>query len=112
MGVIGQFNLTFEPAWKALREALIYYGVDAAKTGSPREVLKEGYEAGILDDAEIRLEMMIRRNKSVHMYDYTMALELTDFIFDLGISAFVRLQTTLQSKEPPAGYGRLSLKKE
>lgn len=34
MGVIGQFNLTFELAWKALKETLLLYGVSVAKTGS------------------------------------------------------------------------------
>ena len=35
-GVIGQFNLTFELAWKALQELLKMHGVKEADTGSPR----------------------------------------------------------------------------
>ena len=37
-GVIGQFNLTFELAWKALQELLKMHGVKEADTGSPREI--------------------------------------------------------------------------
>ena len=35
-GVIGQFNLTFELAWKALQEIMRMHSVERASTGSPR----------------------------------------------------------------------------
>ena len=38
-GIIGQFNLTFELAWKALQQVLRVHGVVEAETGSPRENL-------------------------------------------------------------------------
>ncbi len=38
-GVIGQFQLTFELAWKALRYVLNLHGVDLVKTGSSLEIL-------------------------------------------------------------------------
>lgn len=98
MGVIGQFNLTFELAWKALKSTLLIYGVDAAKTGSPREVLKEGYGAGFLQDADIWLDMMRQRNTAVHVYDFNMANELINLIFADYIPAFARLLATLQEK--------------
>ena len=49
-GVIGQFNLTFELAWKALQEILKMHG---AATGSPREILQLGYKLGFVDDATV-----------------------------------------------------------
>ena len=42
-GIIGQFNLTFELAWKALQAVLRVHGVEEAATGSPRELLQLGY---------------------------------------------------------------------
>ena len=41
-GVIGQFNLTFELAWKALQEVMKQHGVTDAQTGSPGEILQLG----------------------------------------------------------------------
>ena len=38
-GIIGQFNLTFELAWKALQEIMRMHSVEGAATGSPREIL-------------------------------------------------------------------------
>ena len=98
MGVIGQFNLTFELAWKALKEMLTEYGVDAAKTGSPREVLREGYSSGFLNDADIWLDMMKRRNTAVHAYDLETAVELLDLIFETYTPAFNRLLDILLAK--------------
>ena len=98
MGVIGQFNLTFELAWKALKATLLLYGVDGAKTGSPREVLKEGYAAGFLNNADVWLDMMTRRNRAVHIYDYDQALELIDLIFGAYTSAFEELRVELRRK--------------
>lgn len=53
IGVIGQFNLTFELAWKALQEILKMHGADGAATGSPREILQLGYKLGFVDDAAV-----------------------------------------------------------
>jgi hypothetical protein len=37
----GQFNLTFELAWKALQEILRIHGAVGADTGLPREILQK-----------------------------------------------------------------------
>lgn len=37
-GIIGQFNLTFELAWKALQEIMRMHSVKGADTGSPHEI--------------------------------------------------------------------------
>lgn len=98
MGVIGQFNLTFELAWKALKEVLEIYGVDTAKTGSPREILKEGYKVAFLSDSDIWLDMMKRRNSAVHIYNETIVFELIEQIFENYIPAFENLRNTLNDK--------------
>ena len=66
-GVIGQFNLTFELAWKALQEVLKLHGAEEASTGSPREILQLGYRLGIVDDSAVWLLMLKKRNTSVHV---------------------------------------------
>ena len=46
-GIIGQFNLTFELAWKALQEIMKKHGVIDTSTGSPREILQLAYKIGV-----------------------------------------------------------------
>ena len=98
MGVIGQFNLTFELSWKAVKETLMLYGVDVSNTGSPREILKAAFEINFLSDGDIWLDMLKKRNISIHVYDETAAIELVNLIFDVYIIAFVNLKNLLNEK--------------
>lgn len=43
-GIIDKFSIQFELGWKVLKELLTYEGIDAAKTGSPREIIKQAYQ--------------------------------------------------------------------
>ncbi|MCD7921024.1 MAG: nucleotidyltransferase substrate binding protein [Clostridiales bacterium] len=97
-GVIGQFNLTFELAWKALQAALRLHGVEEAQTGSPREILQMGYKHGFVDDAEVWMLMLKKRNTAVHIYDENEADEMMIFVRDSFISAFEKLEKTLSEK--------------
>ena len=94
-GVIGQFNLTFELAWKALQEVLKLHGAAGAETGSPREL---GYKLGFVSDASVWLLMLKKRNTSVHIYNEEEIDEMILLIRDSFIPAFGELEKTLQEK--------------
>ena len=97
-GIIGQFNLTFELAWKALQEIMKMHGVEEASTRSPREILQLGYKIGFLNDPEIWLLMLKKRNTSVHIYNEDEIDELILLIRDSFIPAFKILKETLIKK--------------
>lgn len=97
-GVIGQFNLTFELAWKALQEIMRKHGVEDSSTGSPREILQLGYKLGFIDDSETWLLMLKKRNTSVHIYNEEEVDELILLIRDSFIPAFTALKDTLARK--------------
>ena len=97
-GIIGQFNLTFELAWKALQEILKIHGVDGSSTGSPREILQLGYKTGFLKDSEVWLLMLKKRNTSVHIYNEEDVDEMILLIRDSFIPAFLVLKETLIKK--------------
>ena len=97
-GVVGQFNLTFELAWKALQAVMGDHGVADAETGSPREMLQLGYKFGFVDDAEVWLMMLKKRNLSVHFYNEAEIDELLIMIRDSFIPAFEKLRQTLSEK--------------
>lgn len=98
MGVVGQFNLTFELAWKALQEVLRMHGVEGAETGSPREILQVGYKVGFVNDSSVWLLMLKKRKTSIHIYNEEEIDELIVFIRDSFIPAFTDLEETLQEK--------------
>ena len=97
-GVIGQFNLTIELAWKALQEVLKLHGAAGAETGSPREILQLGYRLGFVNDSAVWLLMLKKRNTSVHIYNEQEVDEMILLIRDSFIPAFVVLEKTLRSK--------------
>lgn len=104
-GIIGQFNLTFELAWKALQEILKIHGVDGSSTGSPREILQLGYKTGFLKDSEVWLLMLKKRNTSVHIYNEEDVDEMILLIRDSFIPAFTVLKETLIKKLDEAERG-------
>ena len=97
-GVIGQFCLTFELAWKALQAILRIHGAEEAGTGSPREILQLGYKFGFIEDSAVWLAMLKKRNTLVHIYDEDRADEMVLLIRDSFIPAFVVLETILRNK--------------
>ncbi|WP_298585750.1 HI0074 family nucleotidyltransferase substrate-binding subunit [uncultured Megasphaera sp.] len=97
-GIVGQFNLTFELAWKALQQVLRVHGVQEAETGSPREILQLGYKVGFIEDASVWLLMLKKRNLSGHLYNEAEIDELLILIRDKFIPAFGQLGKTLQQK--------------
>ncbi len=96
MGMIGQFHLTFELAWKAIKERLDAHGVELLVPGSPREVIKKGFALGLVEDEDLWLEMLKKRNLSIHVYDEDAAERLVKDIFEKYRDAFVRLRDKLR----------------
>ena len=97
-GVVGQFNLTFELAWKALQEVLKMHGVKEADTGSRREILQIGYKLGFVNDSAVWLLMLKKRNTSVHIYNENDIDELILLIRDSFLPAISNLAETLKNK--------------
>lgn len=97
-GIIGQFNLTFELAWKALQEVLRLHGSEEAATGSPREILQIAYKTGFVEDQAVWLAMLKERNLSVHIYDEDKIDEMILLIRDSFVPAFTKLKNTLDKK--------------
>ena len=102
-GVIGQFQLSIELAWKALQAVLRLHGAAEAQTGSPREILQLGYRLGFLDDEAVWLMMLKKRNSAAHIYNADEADELVLLIRDSFIPAFSELEEILKKKLAAAG---------
>ncbi len=104
-GIVGQFNLTFELAWKSLQEVLQIYSVTGSEAGSPRDILKLAYTTGFVSDAHVWLLMLKKRNLSVHIYCEEDIDELIILIRDSFIPAFRILANTLEQKLQEVGDG-------
>ncbi len=96
-GIINKFSIQFELGWKVLKEILVEEGVGEAKTGSPREILKLGYQTFGWIDEDIWLSMLSKRNNVSHIYDEEEAIELVKDIIDTYIKAFQDFERNVTS---------------
>ena len=94
-GIIDKFFLQFELGWKTLKDLLAYEGVDVAKTGSPRDIIKAAFQYYASMDEETWLGMLSQRNSMAHVYNAAAARDLTQKILTVYIPAFQRLEDEL-----------------
>ena len=67
-GVIQRFEYTFELSWNVLKDRLQYDGVSIPST-TPRQVIREAYQAKLIDDCDTWIDMLTDRNLMSHTYD-------------------------------------------
>ena len=68
-GTGAKFSITFDLAWKTMKDILIeYYAITDFVAGSPREVLKKSFQAGMVTGDEW-MQMLEVRNRLTHDYD-------------------------------------------
>lgn len=101
-GIVGQFNLTFELAWKALQAVLRAHHVGGAETGSPLSILKLAYRSGFISDSEVWILMHQKRNIAAHEYSEEDIDAFIILIRDSFIPAFEKLLVMLAEKEAEA----------
>lgn len=101
-GIVGQFNLTFELAWKAIQGVLRLHNVSGADTGSPLNILKLAYKVGFISDSEVWILMHKKRNIAIHQYSEEDIDTLIILIRDSFIYAFDELLEILILKEREA----------
>ncbi|MFD2615936.1 nucleotidyltransferase substrate binding protein [Terrilactibacillus laevilacticus] len=73
VGIIQFFETTFELAWKVLKDYLEAEGYVAR---SPREAIKQAFQAEIIEDGHLWMEALSKRNLTIHTYDQELAEKL------------------------------------
>lgn len=68
-GAIQRFEYTFELAWHTLKDRLQYDGINL-DTVTPRHVIRQAFEAGLIEDGETWMDMLTDRNRMSHTYDF------------------------------------------
>lgn len=75
-GLVGLYEICFEQSWKTMKEILENQGFAEEKTGSPRQIIKTAYGAGMLNDEQAWLDALTARNNVVHSYNQLIALDI------------------------------------
>ncbi len=72
-GMVSLFEICFEQSWKAMKELLEQSGFSDHKIGSPRSIIKQAYQAGMLKDENLWLKALDARNHVAHAYNKAIA---------------------------------------
>jgi nucleotidyltransferase substrate binding protein (TIGR01987 family) len=86
-GIIQRFEYTYELAWKTFKDYLENSGLTIVP-GTPRQVIKEAFAAGIIDDGLLWNDMMLHRNLLSHTYDISKFREVLDAVAKRYLAAF------------------------
>lgn len=76
-GLIQFFEVTFELAWKVMKDFLSAEGYEVK---SPRESIKTAFEYGLIQNGILWLEALEKRNLASHTYDDKILEELEELI--------------------------------
>ncbi len=75
-GLVALYEICFEQSWKAMKEILEYNGFEESATGSPRQILKTAYKAGLIKEEKIWLDALVSRNNVAYAYNKAVALDI------------------------------------
>ena len=96
-GMVGLFEICFEQSWKAMKERLQADGFAEAQTGSPRQVLKTAFAAGIIEDEDAWLSALVDRNNVAHAYDKGVAMGIVKNVREIYYDMFAALKDALDA---------------
>lgn len=94
-GLIQFFEMSFELAWKVLKD---YLEEEGFIVSSPRDTIKQAFQAGLLEDGHVWIEALKDRNLTVHTYEEKIAVAVEQKIRDAYFPALSSLFQTLKSK--------------
>lgn len=94
-GLIQFFEMSFELAWKVLKDYLEEEGFNPA---SPRQTVKQAFQASLIRDGHIWMEALKDRNLTVHTYEEKIALAVEKKIRESYFPALAELYRDFSEK--------------
>ena len=79
-GIIQFFEMTFELAWKVLKD---YLEAQEYLVKSPRETVKQAFQIGLIDNGHVWMDALSNRNLTTHTYDEELANKMTNEIITM-----------------------------
>ena len=95
MALVKSFEMTFELAWKTMKDYLKFNGIDVKL---PREVIKQAFASDIIIDGQMWIDMLENRNVMAHVYDEALARETVCRICQNYMPALEQLHHFLMEK--------------
>jgi nucleotidyltransferase substrate binding protein (TIGR01987 family) len=95
-GLIKNFEIAFEMAWKTLKDLLMYEGFDV---NSPRSTIQQAFDSGLISDLSPWIEALESRNILSHKYDKNAATDAETIIKTSFLPMLRAVMETLQKRK-------------
>ena len=93
--IIQFFEMTFELAWKVLKD---YLESEGYMVKSPRETVKQAFQIGLIDNGHIWIDALSNRNLTTHTYDEELATKMTSEILNAYLPELDKLYNKLSEE--------------
>lgn len=90
-GTLQRYEFTFELAWKTMKDYLEYNGY-SDNIASPRAIIQLAYQAKVIKNGDVWINMMLDRNVLSHLYDEEKSREIYDNIKKSYLDEFEKLK--------------------
>lgn len=97
-GLVGLYEICFEQAWKMMKEILEEQGFAEGATGSPKQILKTAYKAGMIEEEGLWLQALQERNNVAHSYNEMIALEIVRQAKEKFYPMFCKVKKEIEEK--------------
>ncbi|MDR3012288.1 MAG: nucleotidyltransferase substrate binding protein [Chitinispirillales bacterium] len=94
MGLIQSFEFTFELAWNLMKDYLHHKGI--SRIVGSRDAIRNAFKNDIIENGEIWMDMIERRNETVHAYDEEVAIRVVNSVSDSYIEEMEKLLKTMR----------------
>ena len=76
-GVVQRFEYTFELAWNTLKDRMEYDGLILPSV-TPRAVIRQAFQANLIEDGDVWIDMLNDRNLMSRKYDFATFKRVVD----------------------------------
>lgn len=97
-GLCSLFTQCFEQSWRAMKEYLSQEGWAEADTGSPRQILKISYQAGLIQDESGWMKAMEERKLEIYTFNREVADTMINDTRSLFLPLFHELRIELERR--------------
>jgi nucleotidyltransferase substrate binding protein (TIGR01987 family) len=95
-GLIQRFEYTHELAWNVMKDFLSEIG--EIRIYGSKDATREAFQAGLIQDGDVWMEMIRSRNKTSHTYNEETANEIYTKIVNDYYPAFLAFRKTMEEK--------------
>jgi nucleotidyltransferase substrate binding protein (TIGR01987 family) len=96
-GLIQRFEYTYELAWNVMKDYAYFQGDSSLVIGGSRDALRFAFDAGLIENGELWMEMIKSHQQTTHTYDEETANEIYLKIINEYQNAFLQFQKKMES---------------